>query len=244
LILAENTTDTPQDLEPSEPKRPSSAFVMTAILDGLMDRTFKPGDRVNARQLAKQLDISIVPVREALHLLAGEGVIELLPLRSARIRTMSREEAANWWKIYRVVGTLGIRGAALNIAADPANRMLVQKAMQRIRDAARQVTPARFTMILLDFHRVIDAFSGVPEVNEAVRRLQVMFWCLVLPDFIPFEDYWDIHVRNYQRIADSIMIGDAETADAAFKYHVAWSIAVILGARPDPAAPWVWGGPG
>lgn len=225
-------------------KRPPSEFVMTAILDGLMDRTFKPGDRVNARQLAQRLDVSIVPVREALHLLAGEGVIELLPRRGARISTMSREEAANWWKIYRAVGTLGIRGAALNIANDPSNMARVREAMQNIRDSARQTTPARFNMVMLDFHRVIDEFSGLPEVNEAMRRLQVRHWCIVLPDFIPVEQYWDVYVRNYQRIADAILLGDAESADAAFKYHVAWSIAIILGGHPDPSAPWAWGDPG
>ena len=217
----------------------SSDLVMSTILEDLMDGKLKPGDRVNASNLAKRLKVSIVPVREALHLLAGEGVIELLPLRGARIRGMNNEEVANWFKIYRVVVNIGLRGAALNIRSSPDNVAKVDDAMQLIRSAAGKTTPSRFIMTLLDLHRVVDTFSGIPEVDEAMRRLQVTFWCMLLPDFIPFEKYWDIYVRNYQRVADAIMIGDPDGAEAMFSYHVDWSIAVILGARPSPEEPWV-----
>ena len=41
--------------------RPSSDRVLAYLLDGLLDGRINPGDRVNARKLAEQLDVSIVP---------------------------------------------------------------------------------------------------------------------------------------------------------------------------------------
>ena len=166
-------------------------------------------------------------------------MIELLPRKGARIRVMDREEMANWWVIYRAIACLGIRGAAENIVESPENVVAVREAVQRIEAAARTTTPARFVMTLLDFHRVMDAISDNPMLDEAIRRLQVAFWALLFPRFIPFDVYWDVFVRNYRRVADAVMIGDPRSAEGAFYYHVEWSSAIILGERPDPDEPWV-----
>lgn len=218
--------------------RPASDLVLGSILEGLMDGDLKPGERINAKQLAEKLEVSIVPVREALHLLAGEGVIELVPRKGAKIRTMDREEVANWWHIYRAVGGLGIRGAAENINSSEENVPRIQAGIKTIQDAAHKTTPSRFIMTLLDFHRIVDDIAANPLIDEAMRRLQVTFWCLILPEYILIDEYWDIYVRNYSRLADSIMFGDAESADATYGYHVKWSVSVILGERPDPTKPW------
>jgi len=57
--------------------RDSSDRVLQTIIEGLLEGRYQPGERVVARQLAEQLGVSIVPVREAIHILAGEGVIDL-----------------------------------------------------------------------------------------------------------------------------------------------------------------------
>lgn len=218
--------------------RPSSDLVLGSILEDLMEGVLQPGQRINARQLAEKLDVSIVPVREALHLLAGEGVIELLPRKGARIRTMDREEVANWWEIYRVVSALGIRGAAENINSSEDNVGRIRTGIETVREAERKTTPRRFIMTLLDFHRIINEIYGNPLVDEVMCRLQVTFWCMIIPQYICLEDYWEIYVRNYSRIAEAIMIGDADSAESIYRYHVKWSRSVILGERPDPTKPW------
>ncbi len=187
--------------------RPSSDLVLGSILEDLMEGLLKPGERINAKQLAEKLDVSIVPVREALHLLAGEGVIELLPRKGARIRTMDREEVANWWEIYRVVGALGIRGAAENINSAEDNVDIIKGGIETIQETARRTTPSRFIMTLLDFHRIIDDISGNPLIDEAMRRLQVTFWCMIIPEYICLEAYWEVYVSNYSRLAEPILVG-------------------------------------
>ena len=57
--------------------RDSSDRVLQTVIEGLLEGRYKPGERVVARQLAEELGVSIVPVREAIHILAGEGVIDL-----------------------------------------------------------------------------------------------------------------------------------------------------------------------
>jgi DNA-binding GntR family transcriptional regulator len=94
-------------------------------------------------------------------------------------------------------------------------------------------------MILLRFHMVLHEVAKMPELNEATRRLGIFFWVVFFPEYIPMQDYGDVYVRNHQRVADLIIAGDADGAEAAYQYHIDWSDALIAGERPDPDKPWV-----
>lgn len=218
--------------------RSATDLVMGHVLDGLLDRKFEPGARLNAKSIAEELDVSIVPVREALHFLAGEGVVELMPLKGARIRTMNPEETVDWWHVFCAIGNVGIRASTRELLKFPEKAKLVAEAQDRIDSAEGKVSPQRFIMTLLDFHRVLNEICGKPVLDEAVRRLQVVFWCSFLPDYVPFDIYGPYFALHYGNVAKAIMAGDSETAVSTFKHHVAWSSAIMHGARPEPGAPW------
>lgn len=219
--------------------RESSDRVLYTILEEMLEGRYKPGDRVNARQLAEKLDVSIVPVREAIHVLAGEGVVELQPNKGAKIRSMDRREVANWWEILGTIGKLGIKLAAERIGHDEANPQRVRDAMELIKDSVRQVSPFEFVLVLVKYHEILHEVAENQELNEAVRRLQVFFWAFFFPDYLPVADYWDIYVRNHQRVTDAILCADAAGAEAAYQYHIDWTDALLNGDRPDPNKPWI-----
>lgn len=218
--------------------RPATDVVMGHILDGLISRELAPGQRLNANQLCKTLNVSVVPVREALHFLAGEGVVELLPLKGARIRTMDANEIVDWWHIYRAISNVGIRAAAAALLSEPGQSDRIEQALERIEVAERMEAPVRYVMSLADFHRVANDIGKQTVVDEATRRLQVIFWCSFLPDYIPFDIYGKYFSEHYRAVGEAIMRGDGETAVSAFRHHVDWSSSIIKGDRPVPGAPW------
>ena len=66
-------------------RRVSAAeLVLAHILEEMSADRLRPGMRVNAAKVQQALDLSATPVREALSLLAGQGVVELLPDRGCR----------------------------------------------------------------------------------------------------------------------------------------------------------------
>jgi DNA-binding GntR family transcriptional regulator len=239
--LLSNITDTsfPDIFESLATGRDSSDRVLRTIIEGLLDGRFSPGGRVVARQLAEELDVSIVPVREAIHILAGEGVIELSARKGARIRTLNKEEVGNWWEIHGTVGKLGVRFAAQRIGRAEDSVTRVNDAMDLIREKAGQVDGFEFVMVLLRYHMVLHEVAQMPELNEATRRLGIFFWAIFFPEYIPMKDYPAAYVQNHQRVTDAIVSGDPAGAEAAYQYHIDWSDALISGERPDPDKPWV-----
>ena len=231
----------PESYSRTSTGRPATDLVMSYVLDSLLDGTMKPGQRVNATRLAEDLKVSIVPVREALHFLAGEGVVELLALKGARISTMNAAEIVDWWRIFRAIAELSFELCAKAVVKDPTQAQRLEYRLEVIADAEINSTPSRFIMALTDFHRLIHAIADRPVMDEATRRLQVVFWCSFLPAFIPFEIYGPRFVRHYRLLCEALMRGDYASATSNFRYHVNWSTAIIEGARPDPALPWTDG---
>ena len=75
-------TDTPDS--PSERKRGSGArLVYDALRDEILELVLPPGTPIDEVALAERFGMPRTPIREALLRLAGEGLVETLPNRSA-----------------------------------------------------------------------------------------------------------------------------------------------------------------
>lgn len=66
--------------------------VLLRLRDYVVEGNIPDGARVPERQLCEMFGISRTPLREALKVLAAEGLIELLPNRGARIRQLSQRD--------------------------------------------------------------------------------------------------------------------------------------------------------
>lgn len=58
----------------------------------IIDGQFEPGDRIPEKQLCEQFDVSRTPLREALKVLAAEGLVELTPNRGAMVAVLTYED--------------------------------------------------------------------------------------------------------------------------------------------------------
>ena len=73
---------------------------VTARLRSLIvESHIKPGERVPELEIGRDMGVSRTPIREALKVLASEGLVELLPLRGAVVKTFSRKDAADMLEV-------------------------------------------------------------------------------------------------------------------------------------------------
>ncbi|MBL4680607.1 MAG: GntR family transcriptional regulator [Pseudomonadales bacterium] len=239
MSTIDNVTGVPGIFKRSNTGRESTDIVLSHILEGLVDGTFIPGQRINAKSLTEELNVSIVPVREALHYLAGEGLVELLALKGARIPTMNPDQTIRWWDIYCWLSRRAIVEVPKFLANDPTLVKQIDQAVASMFDSVKLENPRRFIMTLLNFHKILNSICGLSEVDEAVRRLQVVYWCTYLPNFIDFKLYGQEFADHYSQVADLIKVGAGEAAFSMFEFHVIWSSALIRGEKPEPGRPWV-----
>ena len=77
--------------------------IANRLRDMIIQNELAPGERIREREVCKQLQVSRTPLREALHKLASEGLIELIPNRGAVITKPSAEEIADMLQVLGVL---------------------------------------------------------------------------------------------------------------------------------------------
>lgn len=91
---------------PAEAAKPVASLhegLLVALRDFIVEGNLADGARVPERALCERFNISRTPLREALKVLAAEGLIELLPNRGARVRELSPEDVR---ELFDVMGGL------------------------------------------------------------------------------------------------------------------------------------------
>src|SRR3954469_16418423 len=92
-------------------RRPLHEEAVERLRELIVQGQLAPGQRLNERLLCQQLGISRTPLREAIKLLASEGLVALLPNRGSQVATL---EAG------RLAETLAVMGALEALAGELA----------------------------------------------------------------------------------------------------------------------------
>ncbi len=79
------------------------AEVTDRIRQLIVESHLQPGQRVPELEISRDLGVSRTPIREALKVLAAEGLVELLPLRGAMVKTFSKKDATDMLALMAVL---------------------------------------------------------------------------------------------------------------------------------------------
>ncbi len=197
------------------PSRQSAAGrIVRAVIRGLYEGSYAPGQRMVEADLMTQFDVSRVTVREALHRLEAEGVLDTRPNHSAQIRNLTANEALDALEVIKMCTGLAARQAAERIALG-TNREIFLLAWQQL--LAFQGEGVTFEMIKArnNFYRRIAEVSMNRELQRIIPTVHVHLIRrrYSLSDEARFDDY--------TRIADAILAGNGAEAEAASHIHIA-----------------------
>ena len=196
------------------------AFVVDAIVDGVMRGRYAPGQRLIAADLAEEYGVSRAPVREALHMLAGEGVVQLIANRGARIRKLAVQELVDFLEFTESICVLGVR-LATGRAHVEANRELINQAFEEIELTWERHNSRDFVMALYQYHNILNDISGNQFVEFFYKRPYMRFYTSLLSENVPGGG-GDQYIHNYRLIHEMILSGDAHTSVTVFVAHIRW----------------------
>ena len=92
----------------------------------IIDGQFVPGDKIPERQLCDQFGVSRTPLREALKVLAAEGLVQLAPNRGAMVAALTPEE---WEECLPMVATVESLAGELACASITDEEILAIKGL-------------------------------------------------------------------------------------------------------------------
>jgi DNA-binding GntR family transcriptional regulator len=197
-----------------------------SVLDGAYDRVkklivdgaFKPGERVRALRLAKELGISRTPVKEALARLEQEGLVKREQGSGYIVRGLSVAEILNLYRVREVLEVEAARAALPNLT--PQGRDTMHQILDRADELLDQKRYGDFLRANRKFHNMIAAFARNDVLEEILGNLDARFWSIgtVVVSRRP-ERAQEIRREN-RAILDALISGNVRKTEEAVKAHV------------------------
>ena len=119
----------------------------------IFERAIEPGAWIDEQKLAAEYGISRTPLREALKVLATEGLVTMKPRRGAYVAEMSRDDVAQVYRLLALLEADAVADVARHASDEQLSRLqamhdLLERQVRQ-RDAFF-ATNERFHMALLD----------------------------------------------------------------------------------------------
>ncbi|RUZ72658.1 GntR family transcriptional regulator [Mesorhizobium sp. M7A.F.Ca.US.006.01.1.1] len=137
----------------------------------ILDGKLKPGDKISERELCEQIGVSRTPLREALKVLAFEGLIQLHTNRGATVATLSAKEIDN---LFPIIGALEALGAELACARiTDSQAAAIRKLHDKMIERAQKKDWLSFSKVNRSIHYALLEASQNPELVNFYQQLEV-----------------------------------------------------------------------
>lgn len=191
------------------------------IVEGILPA----GGRLNERLLCEQLQVSRTPLREALKVLAADGMVELLPNRGAVVALLSED---------RVKQTFELLGALEALAGELACQRITEAELAEIKAQHFEMLAcharhdrSNYYKINQRIHDLINAAARNPLLNETYLRLNLRTQALRFRTNTDREK-WDQAVQEHTDMLGALERRDAAAIGEVMRRHLMHKMEVAL----------------
>jgi len=144
--------------------------VIDALVAGAAEGLILPGDRIIEADLAEQLGVSRVPVREALRVLESQGVVVNEPYRGIRLTPVTHERIDQLIEVRMALETTAAIRAVRRKHNDEVHLQQLESIVLEMQTMAERNDVFGFASADTDFHRAFCACAG----NEVLSDMWEM----------------------------------------------------------------------
>ena len=183
----------------------------------IIEGSLRPGSRIDERELCQRFGISRTPLREALKVLASEGLVELLPHRGSRVTRLSATELRDAFEIVASLEALAGELACRRITDAQIDEIAAVHA--RMEEHYRRGELTEYFACNQSIHEAINRAAGNAQLTEMyalvsnrVRRARYM------ANHSP--ERWADAMREHVEILDALRRRDAVRCGRLLREHL------------------------
>jgi DNA-binding GntR family transcriptional regulator len=173
------------------------------------------GEKLNPGELAERFGVSQTPAREALQLLASEGLLRNDPFRGARVSELSATEYEELYLMRIGLESLGARLGAEHITDEDLAEL--QREFAAMEDAAGAGDVDRFYEHDRRFHELHYGASGRPSLVERIMTLRTQSERYARQAYLLRNVSMEDTLGTHREILESVRARDGEAAEAAIR---------------------------
>ena len=189
------------------------------------------GAKLNERALAEQLRVSRTPLREAIRMLAAEGLVELRRNRGASVATPAWEEARDTFEVRLGIERLVMQRLAGRLTGDDIRRL---EAHVDEEEHARGNDEPLSIRLATEFHIMLAEMAGSTVLARYVGELSSRCGLILALYSRPHSS--ECAVAEHRALIAALAAGDAKRACAVMDEHLeAVANRALIVARPAAA---------
>ncbi|AMA74768.1 MULTISPECIES: GntR family transcriptional regulator [Aneurinibacillus] len=194
-------------------------FMRTGILNG----TFGPGQRIVIDQIAKELGLSIIPVREAIRQLESEGLIQYKPYSGAIVSTINETEYVDTLSVLAILEGYATALSAAHITPDEISEL--ERLNEQMKEALLAFEFEAFGELNREFHCVIYRKCDNQYLKEEIKKVMGKMDTLRRSafTFVPQRAHNSVeeHARIIQMLKEGALFEDIEKMARQHKLNTA-----------------------
>lgn len=169
-LKAANGEDSASETQ-STARRRISDQVYDHILRAIIENRFRPGQRLSVPDLAEELDVSQMPVRQAIDRLSEEGLVDVRPRSGSFVAQADERDIAETFDIRRALDLLAAESAAEHVCESDISEL--EDLIRRMDRAAAKGGEGMQAHDRLnwEFHLFIVRLSGNERLYEMYDQL-------------------------------------------------------------------------
>ncbi|MGI6227039.1 MAG: GntR family transcriptional regulator [Peptococcales bacterium] len=186
------------------------------LTEAILNGEIAPGERIVETRIAKDLQVSQAPVREAICELEQMGLVETQPYRGAFVKAINLEEIVESYKLRSV-----IEGYAAEVIAEKVNDDIIAQfniLLNEMKKGAEENNRSLFIEMDIAFHELIIKSTG--------SNLLYRVWSLVNMAYLPYLTFtkstmsFEDLVQRHEKILEALINKDVQGSRQAVQNHI------------------------
>jgi DNA-binding GntR family transcriptional regulator len=202
--------------------------IADVLREWILNGTLKPGERIVELGLAEKLQVSRAPFREALWLLARQGLVRIKAHQGAFVAQLSARDIREIFEIRELLETHAARRIRRAPGPEAAGRL--RAALRELEEAARLKDIRRFSNADFTFHRTLWELSGNAHLAEVMSDLSARFFGYELIRDLPRPESFrfDATLGEHREMVRLALEGTDAQIEAGYRKIFAAFLAYVL----------------
>lgn len=208
----------PKSLQRNQPLKDQAYQTLRQMI---LSGELAPGHRLVEAQLARDLEVSRTPIREALGQLQRESLVMASSDQGLQVAMFSTEDAAQLYDCRLALEKISVTEACYNTTTAQIRKLqrLVQKAEKLAGTSSSQLLNFQLLDVDYQFHRLIAEMSSNFWLQEILDQIFDKMMLLRIQTIQQNQDVLDVRTEHLE-IYEAIAQRDAKAATKAIKKHL------------------------
>ena len=187
------------------------------LKEEILDNRIAPGSVLQEVPLAESLGVSRGPIREALGILAAEGLVTITPRRGAVVTALTKQDFLEAYQVREVLEALAVRLAVPRMSDDEVDAL--EGPIEEMQRCSARGDDMGFFEANTAFHESFVVASGNTKLVEVYRRLIGQMGPYRRPSAL-LRGSLDRSIAEHQAILDAARARDGEGAAELMLDHI------------------------